>query len=91
MKFSELRECPFCGYEEFYTTQYVYGSISFRERFDGKEAHNEELYDYLNCRNYSGRAYCRSCNRYLGNREANVLSKQAQKALYHPTEKGGAE
>lgn len=38
MKFSELTECPFCGYDEFYTTGYVYGTIRCRSRFDGKEA-----------------------------------------------------
>ena len=87
MKFSDLKNCPFCEHDEFYTKQYVYGSICCGERFDGEEAHNEELYDYLNCRNYNGRAYCRSCGKYLGNRETNVLSKQAQKAIL----KGGGE
>ena len=74
MKFSDLKECPFCGHDEFFTTQYVYGTIRCGERFDGEEAHNEELYDYLNCRNYTGRAYCRKCGKYLGNRETGALS-----------------
>ena len=91
MKFQELDCCPFCGHDEFYTKEYVYGSIKCAERFDGEEAHNEELYDYLNTKNYNGKAYCRRCNKYIGNRESNVLSKQAQKALDHPTEKGGAK
>lgn len=86
MKFSELEECPFCGYDEFYTNEYVFGSIRYAERFDGKESHNEELYDYLNTKNYNGRAYCRKCEKHLGNRETNVLSKKAQKALAERSE-----
>lgn len=90
MKFSELECCPFCEHDEFYTKEYVCGSIKYAERFDGKEASNEELYDYLNTRNYCGRAYCRNCGKYLGNRETNTLSKQAEKALSNrQTEKGG--
>lgn len=85
MKFSDLKKCPFCGNDEFYTTQYVYGTIRCAERFDGAEAHNEELYDYLNCSNYTGRAYCRSCGKYLGNRETDILSKQVLKALGEKT------
>lgn len=77
MKFSDLKECPFCGNDEFFTTQYVYGTLRCAERFDGEEAHNEELYDYLTCRNYTGRAYCRECGKYLGNRETDELSKAA--------------
>lgn len=51
MKFNELKECPFCGCGEFYTTEYVYGTLRYRERFDGTEAHNEQLYDGLNTKN----------------------------------------
>lgn len=81
MKFNELKECPFCGCDEFYTTEYVYGTLRYRERFDGTEAHNEQLYDGLNTKKYSGRAYCENCGKYLGNREENNLSKSAQNAL----------
>lgn len=81
MKFKELTECPFCGSDEFYTTQYVYGTLRYKERYDGKEAENEQLYDGLNTKNYSGRTYCANCEKYLGNKESNVLSKSAEKAL----------
>ena len=81
MKVSELKNCPFCGHDEYYTKSYVYGSITYAERFDGKEAENAEIYDYLNTKNYSGRAYCRCCYKYLGNRDSDVISKQVQKAL----------
>ena len=89
MKLSKLECCPFCGNDEFYTNEYVFGSIRYAERFDGEEADNSELYDYLNTKNYSSRAYCKKCGKYLGDRETGVLSKQAEKALAaHPTEKG---
>lgn len=81
MKFSELENCPFCGHDEFYTKEYWYGTICYNERFDGKEAHNEEMYDSLNYKNHSGKAYCRSCNKYIGNKISNRLSKSAEKAL----------
>ena len=45
MKFKELEECPFCGHDTFYTVQYVYGSLHYRERFDGEESENGEMYD----------------------------------------------
>ena len=81
MKFSELEKCPFCGHDEFYTKTYWYGTIHYNERFDGKEADNCEMYDSLNYKNNTGRAYCRKCNRYIGSKEKDVLSKSAEKAL----------
>lgn len=79
MKFSELECCPFCGSEEYYTKQYVYGTLRYNERFDGEEAENTELYDGLNCGNYSGRVYCRECDMYLGNKETNTVTTQLLK------------
>lgn len=81
MKFSDLTECPFCGNDEFFTKQYVYGTLRYNERFDGEETHNEELYDYLNTGKYSGRCYCNSCNAYLGNKETDIVSKAVEKKL----------
>lgn len=79
MRFNELTECPFCGEDEFYTTEYVYGTLRYRERFDGKEAHNEQLYDGLLSKNYSGRCYCGWCGKYLGNKEKNTVSKAIER------------
>lgn len=90
LKFSELECCPFCGSEEYVTKTYVYGTTYCGERFDGEECHNEGLYDSLNCKNYSGRAYCRNCGKYLGNKDANTLSKQVQKELV-PFKRSDAE
>lgn len=81
MKFSELTECPFCGYDEFYTTLYLCGTTRYGECFNGDEAHNEQMYDSLCTRRYTGKAYCRNCEKYLGNKESNTLSKAAEKQL----------
>ncbi len=80
MKFTDLKCCPFCDSEEFYVKEYAYGTIICRERFDGEEAHNEDLYDGLNYK-YSGRAYCLNCGKYLGSFEKNIVGKEATKAL----------
>ena len=80
LKFSDLRECPFCGSDEFFEKQYAYGTILIRERFDGQEADNSDLYDKLNFR-YSGRIYCSQCKRVLGNRIKDTVSKSVEKEL----------
>lgn len=33
-KFIELTECPFCGCDEFYTKQYVYGTLRYASNTD---------------------------------------------------------
>lgn len=77
MKFTDLAACPYCGCDEYYTRQYTTGTIYFAERFDGKEADNTNMYDTLDY--HEGvKAYCRSCNRYLGNTKANEVSKRTQ-------------
>lgn len=47
IKLSELKACPFCGYDEFY--------------------------------NYSGRTYCKQCNKYLGRCSNDKVGKAADK------------
>lgn len=91
MKFKELDCCPFCGHDEYYTKQYVYGTLICHERFDGQEAENGEMYDSLNCRNFSGRAYCSKCDRYLGNVVKNTVRVCLDVCTDHLTEKGGAD
>lgn len=81
MKFSELKECPFCGFDEYYTKEYTYGTVCYGERFDGEEAHNEDMYAGLLTKNYSGRCYCRNCGEYLGNKTTDTLSKRAEKSF----------
>lgn len=80
MKFSELKKCPFCGHDEFYIKIYVQGISCYNVRFDGYETHNEEIYDGLSYKE-TGRAYCRYCNKYLGNTVTDKIGKGAEKAL----------
>ena len=86
MKFSELKECPFCGYDEYYTKEYVYGNVRYGERFDGEEAHNESMYDGLFSKRFNGRCYCRNCERYLGNKITDELSCMAKREVRRSAE-----
>ena len=86
MKFSELKECPFCGNEEFYTVRTAKGKSVYNERFDGKEAtDNSCMYDSVDFVG-GARAYCNNCYAYLGNRYKDNISKQAQAALAERSE-----
>lgn len=81
MKFSALNKCPFCGYEEFYTNDYIRGTSTFYQRFDGEEANdNGQMYDGL-LHVQGARAYCANCNQYIGNTLTNKLGKVAERAL----------
>jgi hypothetical protein len=81
MKFSELEECPICGCAEYYSKEYVYGTIRYIERFDEEEAENGQLYDSLSTKNFSGRCYCSDCDSCLGNKINDTVSKLVEKAL----------
>ena len=86
MKFSELSCCPFCGAEQFYTKNYMYGAGVYRQRFDGEEPEgNEDMYDGLIVQEGT-KAYCEDCGRYIGNLTTDRVGKVAEQAL-----KGGAE
>ena len=80
MKFNELTECPYCGCDEFYSTAYLYGTTHYAQRFDGEETDNEDLYGSLHNRPISGRAYCRACEKYLGNMLKNTVGIKAAEA-----------
>ena len=63
---TELSECPHCGHNEWYRKQRVKGEIIFRERFDGKETENFEMYDGISHRDTSKFAYCSKCHKKIG-------------------------
>lgn len=63
-----------------FSKQYAYGTIICRERFDGEETENGDLYDGLHFK-YSGRVYCSRCKGVLGNRIENTVSKSVEKKL----------
>lgn len=80
MKFSELKECPFCGYDEYYNKSCVAGVVCYNFRFDGKEADNKSMYESLTTVRDTGKCYCRRCNKYLGNIYDNTVSREARLA-----------
>lgn len=67
MRLSKLPidRCPYCGSKDgYYTKEQVKGSVRYNYNFDGSEAENGEMYDYLS---YSGGkyAYCLHCDKRL--------------------------
>ena len=60
-----IKKCPYCGNDyDFYSKDYFYGSSYFYYRFDGGEAFNGNMYDFLNHK--SGKyAYCGKCDKRL--------------------------
>ena len=78
MKFTDLQSCPFCGCDTYYEKQKAFGNIEYNSMFNGKDAPNYEMYDGLN-HTYSGRCYCRDCNKYLGNNLKNIVGKEAER------------
>lgn len=58
--------CPYCGGEEYYYRQSVYGYAFYNVRFDGEETDNSEMYQYLQHREPYGEVKCRNCERVLG-------------------------
>lgn len=82
MKFSELKECPFCGSNKYLVREHYYGSFDFTYRFDNKDVENDssEMYDGLSVKT-NARAYCKECGNYLGNTCSDTISKKAENAL----------
>ena len=78
MNFSFLTCCPFCGNDEYYTSQQFKGICNYKERFDGTEADNSDIHD--NIVYYGGnKAYCSRCRKYLGNRTRDTVSLEVEK------------
>ncbi len=48
MKFSQLKKCPFCGSDKYYTTESCYGTYEFTQSFTGKECDNSDMYGLTN-------------------------------------------
>lgn len=81
MKFSELKECPFCGYNEYEYKIRVTGVMTYNKRYDGKDGYNADMYDALNYKIIDGKCYCSWCGKYLGNDKTDMISKQVEKKL----------
>lgn len=79
VNFSNLTECPFCGYDELYVRQHAEGTIKYHFSFDGSEADNTDMYSTLRVTGGKN-VYCSQCNKFLGNRETKKISIPALKA-----------
>lgn len=62
---SEIQNCPFCGYEEYYKKETYKGTCNAYARFDGKETENGDMYSYASHKLSSKFAYCTACNRKI--------------------------
>lgn len=61
----DLKECPYCGGEEFYILQSYSGTCYYRVRFDGEEADNGDMYDSATHNSLRKYAYCCDCDKRL--------------------------
>lgn len=58
-----IKECPYCGSEEYYIKQSYTGKCNYFLRFDGKEAENGEMWENSQFKNISKYAWCRECGK----------------------------
>lgn len=61
----EMRECPYCGSEEFYVKQSFTGTCRYNIRFDGEITENGEMYQYATHTDITKYAYCSDCEKRL--------------------------
>ena len=59
-------KCPYCGCEEYYYKQSVFGYATTVCSFTEVDPDNGEMYDYVSFRDPSGAVRCYDCDRILG-------------------------
>lgn len=59
----DIKECPYCGNDEYYIHQRISGRTEFKARYDGKEADNGDIYDGLDYKDIGKFAYCTECRK----------------------------
>lgn len=61
----KIDRCPHCGSDEdYFTKDFAYGNIRSYSRFDGKEADNSEMHEFLKHR--MGKiVYCGNCKKRI--------------------------
>lgn len=60
-----MKECPYCGHDEFYIKKSYSGISEFDYRFDGEETDNGEFFDYASIKDITKYAYCKRCRKRL--------------------------
>lgn len=60
----DMKECPHCGHDTYYTTFRVSGTGNHFVRFDGKDTSNSEMYDGIFHHTHKW-ARCADCEKRL--------------------------
>ncbi|MEG0668693.1 MAG: hypothetical protein RR460_08690 [Clostridium sp.] len=60
-----IKNCPYCGSEEYHIKQSYKGTCEYNLRFDGKEVENGHMYGNSEFKNTSKYAWCNECNKRL--------------------------
>ena len=58
-----IKECPYCGYDEFYYNQHMVGDGYVYCRYDGKETSNYDMHESLRYTVQGKFAYCSNCRK----------------------------
>lgn len=59
----DIKECPYCGNDEYYIHQRISGRAEFKARYDGEEADNGHLHNGLDYTDIGKFAYCTECRK----------------------------
>lgn len=60
-----FKECPFCGYDEYFYKESVSGAIYLNVRYDKEAAENTDLYEGLRYSPVGKFCYCSNCKHRL--------------------------
>ena len=60
-----MKECPYCGCEEFFVLQSYSGTCECRFRYDGEEAENGDMYEFATHKDKTKYAHCSDCRKRL--------------------------
>lgn len=63
LKNPDIKECPYCGCDEFYYIQYASGKVEYHMQFNGEEADNGEMNESLRYSDIGKFAYCAECRK----------------------------
>lgn len=64
-KIVDLKECPYCGYDEVYNNWTASGQGTFAHHLNGGIADNGEMYSMINAKNQKT-LYCVNCHKKIG-------------------------
>ena len=63
----KIKECPYCGCNEFYTKERASGTMQVRHRFDGdNDVDNSDMHDNLIYKYTSKYIFCDECKKKIG-------------------------